>query len=128
MTKNDSPEELTDRQLKAIPHLISSSTLEDGRKKAGVSKNALYTWLRNPIFKDELKKQQDIVIAEAMESLKSNIGKAISVLVGLLDTESDSLKRLVANDIIGHSLKAIEMQEIEYRLDEIEQIVFGKKR
>ena len=128
MTKNDSPEELTDRQLKAIPHLISSPTFEEGRKKARLSKNALFKWLKKPAFKDELIKQRDIVITEALETLKANIGQAISALVGLLETEKESLKRQVANDIINHVLKVVEIQEIERRLDEIEQIVFGKKR
>lgn len=124
MTKSDLPEELTDRQKKAIPHLISSPTLEEGRKKARVSKNALFIWLKKPAFKDELIKQRDIVITEALETLKANIGQAINVLVGLLETEKESLRRQVANDIINHVLKIVELQDMDKRLSEVERIVF----
>ena len=125
MTKGDLTKELSDRQIKAIPHLVTSPTFEEGRKKAMISKNALYKWLKNPAFKDELIQQRNIVITEAMETLKANIGQAINALIELLDTEKESLKRQVANDILNHGLKVIELQEMEKRLSELERIVFA---
>ena len=88
----------------------------------------MFKWLKKPAFKNELIKQRDIVITEALETLKANTGQAVRALVGLLKTEKESLKRQVANDIINHVLKVVEVQEIERRLDEVEQIVFGQKR
>ena len=125
MTKGDLTKELSDRQIKAIPHLVTSPTFEEGRKKARLSKNALYKWLKNPAFKDELIQQRNIVITEAMETLKANIGQAVNALIELLDTEKESLKRQVANDILNHGLKVIELQEMEKRLSELERIVFA---
>ena len=132
MTEKDNqrPQEaegLTERQKKAIPYLVASPTYEEGRKKAKVSKNALYEWLKNPAFKEVLQKQRDTVITEALEALKGNMTKAAEVLVGLLNTESDTLKRHVANDIISHVLKARELMEIEERLASVEKLVLERK-
>ena len=115
--------ELTERQSKAIPFLVASPTYEEGRKKARISKNALYEWLRNQVFKEELRKQRDAVVTEALEALKGNMTRASSVLIALLNTENEALRRHVANDIIGHVLKAREPMEIEERLTQVERLV-----
>lgn len=127
MTKNDSPGELTDRQLKAIPHFVMSSTLKEGCQKAKISKNALFNWLKNPIFKNELQRQRDLVLAEALENLKGHLVKATAALVDLLSTDSENLRRRVANDIINHVLRWKEVENLEKRLLEVEQIVFHRK-
>ena len=130
MTKKDKLEapDLTERQLKAIPHLIICPTFEEGRKKARVSRNALYEWLKNPVFKEELKKARDLVITQALEILKGSVTKAVETLVSLLNTtDSDSLKRLICNDIISHTLRAKEIGEIEERLTSIERVVFKRR-
>jgi len=130
MTKNDisDGQDLTERQRKAIPHLVASPTYEEGRKKARISRNALYEWLKNPVFKEELKKAREIIVTEALETLKSSVTKATETLVDLLTTtENDSLKRLICNDIISHTLKAKELQDIEERLSSIERIVLERR-
>jgi hypothetical protein len=128
MTKRDTqkPEEvgeLTDRQKKAIPYLVASPTYEQGRKRAKVSKNCLYEWLRNPTFKEELRKQRDQIVTEALEALKGNMTRAAEVLVSLLDADSDTLKRHVANDILNHANRGRELIEIEERLTRVEKLV-----
>jgi hypothetical protein len=129
MTKQDKSgtQELTDRQRKSIPYLVASATMEAGRRKAKLSKNALYEWLKNPVFRRELTRQRDLVITEALDTLKGGMTKATEALVNLLNTDSDSLKRYVANDIINHVLKAKEMQDLEERLEKLEKIVLERK-
>jgi hypothetical protein len=129
MTKKDksSAENLSERQRKAIPHLVASPTMEAGRRNAKLSKNALYEWLKNPVFRQELSTQRDLVIAEALDTLKGSMTKATETLVGLLDADSDSLKRYVANDIINHVLKAKELQDLEERLEKLEKIVLDRR-
>jgi len=61
--------QLTDRQLKAIPHLVSSPTYTQGCKKAKVNKGTFYKWLKDPEFKVELDRQRDEVAAEGAFSV-----------------------------------------------------------
>jgi hypothetical protein len=113
---------LTDRQKKALPFFVSSKNYEDGCRKAGVSKHAFYTWLQNPAFKAELALLQDEVVTGAIQTLKSNMTRAIETLVSLLDQKNNpSLLRSVCNDVIGHVAKFKELQEIEKRVEALEQ-------
>jgi hypothetical protein len=119
---------LSERQLKAIPFLVTAPTYEAGRKKARVSKNALYEWLRNPAFINELRRQRNQVATDALEALKGHMMRAVETLVGLLQSESETLRRGVANDVINLCMKTMELQEIEERLAAVEERVTKQRR
>jgi len=128
MTESDKNEgqNLTERQLKAIPHLVVSSTYEKGCRKARISRNTYYEWMKDPVFKAELHRQRDTVIEEALETLKCSMTNAVKVLVELLDaTENEYLKRNVAKDIIGYVIKAKELEDLDQRITEIEKLIRG---
>jgi hypothetical protein len=112
---------LSRRQLKAIPFLIGSPTYTQGCEKAKINKTTLYKWLKNPEFRTELDRQRSEIVEAAFGMIAQNIEKAVSTLVGLLDTGDDRVKRLTANDIIGHFLKHKELRELEERIERIEE-------
>jgi len=112
---------LSRRQLKAIPFLVGSPTYTQGCEKAKINKTTLYKWLKNPEFKTELDRQRSEIVEAAFGMIAQNIEKAISTLVGLLDTGDDRVKRLTANDIIGHFLKNKELRDLEERIGRIEE-------
>lgn len=112
----------------AIQHIIASSTLEDACRKAKISKGTIYAWLKESAFKTELKRQRDEVVNEALDCLKCALTKAVDGLIGLLDSPRDDLRRWICKDIIEYSLKSIELEDIETRLDKIEAMILeGKK-
>jgi hypothetical protein len=84
---------LTDRKLKAIPHIVGSPTYTEGCKKAKINKTTLYKWLKQPEFKAELDRQRNEITAEAFGVLSQGLTKAIETLVGLLDVKDDRLKK-----------------------------------
>jgi len=115
---------LTDKQLKAIPFLIGSKTYQEGCKKARIAPKTYYKWLKNPTFKNELKQQRDNLIEDALEILKGHITKAVETLGELLiSTDSDSLKRLLAKDILNYVLKARELEDMDKRLTALEELI-----
>jgi len=127
MTESDTLQgEISTRQRKAIPFLVNSPTVEEGCKRAKISREAYYQWLSDPLFKDELKRQRDQVIDEALNVMKANMTKAVNTLVKLLKTKNEFLRRSVANDILGHVLKAKELEDLEGRVAAMEKIVKEK--
>ncbi|MDY0044415.1 MAG: phBC6A51 family helix-turn-helix protein [Syntrophales bacterium] len=84
MAKQDNNRGLTDRQIKAIPFLVSAPTSEKGCKAAHVSRNTYYEWLKNPVFKEELNRCRDAIISESFGILKQNVTAAVDTLVNLL--------------------------------------------
>lgn len=118
---------LTNRQLLAISQIITSSTLEEARIKAKISKGTLYAWLKEEAFKAELKRQRDEVVNEAMDRLKCAISKAVDGLIALMDSKQPYLKHRASKDIIDYALKSIEIEDIEERLNKIEQTLSERK-
>ena len=96
---------LTDRQVKAIPHIVACPTYTEGCKKAKINKTTFYKWLKQPEFKAELDRQRDEVAAEAFGILSQSLTKAVETLVSLLDDSDDRLKRLTAKDIIDFIIR-----------------------
>ena len=111
---------LTDRQLKAIPFIVTSPTYTAGLEKARLNRTTFYKWLKQSDFKAELDRQREEVAIEAFGVLQQSLTKAVETLAGMLDSKDDRLKRLTANDIINHVLKHKELAELEQRLAAIE--------
>ena len=112
---------LTTKQAKAIPELLAAPNYEKGCKAAKISKTTLYTWLKEPEFKGELDRQRNEIVEAAFGMIAANIEKAVSTLVGLLDTGDERIRRLTANDIISHFLKRRELVDLEERIERIEE-------
>ena len=128
MSQNRSVSSLTVRQAKAIPIILKARNIETGCTQAGISKARFYKWLKeSEEFAKAYKQQRGVLIDEAMESLKASVSKAVDTLTGLLDSESETLRRAVSNDILGHIFKIRELQDIEERLESIERIVLERK-
>jgi hypothetical protein len=112
--------ELSGRQLRVIPYLLGAPSVEEGCKRARVSKGAVYEWLRGEAFRKELKRQRDAVIERAMDSLKANIAKATETLVKHLDSERENISIRAAESIIEYTQKALEYENLEKRIEELE--------
>jgi hypothetical protein len=127
MTQNRKDLLISVKQARSIPRILRAKSVEAGCVDAGISKTLFYQWLKKPEFAKEYKRQRDVLIDEAMESLKACVGKAVDTLTKLLDSASESLRRAVANDILTHIMKMKELQDMESRLDSIERIVMERK-
>ncbi|MBS0624376.1 MAG: hypothetical protein JSS62_07150 [Verrucomicrobia bacterium] len=111
---------LTERQIKALPHFIGSTSEAEACRQAKLAKQTYYDWLKEPAFRKSLKDLRDRALENAVETLKTHATRAVGVLVGLLDRDNPSLQRNVANDILGHVAKFKELNELEMRLEALE--------
>ncbi len=118
---------LTNRQLLSIPRILSSPSVEEGCKKARISRTTFYFWLKDDGFKTELKRQRDEMIQDALDRLKCAITKATTELIKLVDSSREDIRRLACRDIIEYALKSIEIEDIEQRLDKVERIVLERR-
>jgi hypothetical protein len=120
MTKNDQ-NGLTDRQVKALPFFIASSSETAACRDAKIAKQTYYDWLKDPLFRVELAKLREEAVQNAVENLKAHACKAVDTLAGLLDADNLPLRRNAANDILHHIGRFKELQEIERRLTVLER-------
>ncbi len=119
-------EKLTSRQVLAINQIITSPTIEEARRRARISKGTLYAWLKDETFKLELKRQRDEIVGESLNRLKCAMGRAIDGLIDLMASPRPDLRRWVYKDIIDYAFRCIEMEEIESRLESIENYLGSK--
>ena len=126
MTENDE-KRLSERQKKALPYFATCASPSEACKKAGVSRNAFYEWMKNPAFKKELIGLQNKVVSEAYAELKFATTKATRALIHLLDEANPQIVKGAANDVLNHVAKFTEINEISERLDKIENFVINKK-
>ncbi len=108
-------EVLTNRQLLVIQHILASTTLEEARRRARISKGTLYAWLKDVTFLAELKRQRDEIIKDSNNRLKYAMGRAVDGMIGLMDTTKPDLKRLVYKDIIEYAMKGVAQEALDER-------------
>ena len=120
MDDNDEPKELTSKQKRALPYLLEARSIEEGCKRAGVSKATVYEWLKDDVFRNELKRQRNSIIDSAVDTLKANIAKATETLVKHLDSERENISIRAAESIIAFTQKALEHEELEKRIEALE--------
>ena len=127
MSETKENSKLTNRQLKAIPHIVSSPTYTKGCKKAKINKTTLYKWLKEPQFKAELDRQRNEVVSEAFGILSQSLTQAVEAVVSLLDNKDNRLKRLAAKDVIDYMIRHKENEDLDERLTEVEKRLAEKK-
>ncbi len=103
----DSNKELTPKQKQVIPFLLAAPSVEEGCKRAHVSKATVYNWLKDEAFRQELKSHRDAVIGRALDSLKANIAKATETLVKHLSSRHENISIRAAENIIEFAQKAL---------------------
>lgn len=119
---------LTPKQEAAIFALLEAGTIENAALAVGVSRTSLWAWMKIEPFRDKLADARAELFREGMGSLKGSMGKAAAVLVKLMDSKSENIRRLAAVEILSLSLKAHETLEIEERLSRLERIAEENSR
>lgn len=121
MDGNGVKEQLSDRHLRVIPHLLAAPSIEEGCKQAKVGKATLYKWLKNETFRYEIRRLRQEIVTGALENLKANVTKATEALVGLLDSQNETIRHRTAKDIIEFTQRAIENENLEERIENLER-------
>jgi len=121
MDGNGVKEQLSDKQLRVIPHLLAAPSIEEGCKQAKVAKATVYEWLKSESFRDELRRHREEIVTGALETLKANVTKATGTLVELLDSQNETIRHRTAKDIIEFTLRTTEDEGLEARIEALEE-------
>jgi len=116
-------ENLTTKQLRAIPFILMASSIEEAAKQAKVTRDTINRWMRKKHFKKVIEAKRQELFDAGLNRLKASTDKAALTMIELLDSEDESTKRLAAKDILSFSLKALEVQNLEERIERIEDLL-----
>lgn len=67
---------LTLKQTKAISYLLTTKNKAEAAKRAGISRDTLYRWLRDPNFVGEIEKQKEKLLERLLEAMGQVIKEA----------------------------------------------------
>lgn len=119
-------ETLTAKQLNAIPIILKADSLDAAAKEARIGRETIYRWMRQKHFKEMIEKKRQELFEEGLNRLRAATDKAALTMIALLDSEDETSRRLAAKDILNFALKAIETQDLEERIERIEDILQKK--
>jgi hypothetical protein len=127
-TTDSNKSSLSERQLKALPFFASCLTHEEACRRAEINRTTFYDWLKDPIFRAELKRLGQTVIDEAICILKSAATESVCKLLHLMRSgSSENIQRSAANDLLSHLPKYMQQVELEERVSALEAIATARK-
>ena len=97
---------LSVEQLNAIDALVTGATDIEAAEKAGVSRQTIWEWKRNPLFIATLNQRRQEIWEPQIERLRGLVSKAITVLEQTLESDDERLRLQAATQI----LKAVGLQ------------------
>jgi len=117
-------EKFTRRMEVAIVGLLTQSTMDDAAKHAGVSTPTLWRWMQEPRFQTEYRKARRQAMGQAAAQLQQASSIAVKALKDIIQ-DSDitaSARVTAARTVLEIGLKAIEIEDIESRVEELERM------
>ena len=118
-------DKLNENQKKFIIAMLASKTIAEASEKARISTQTGYNYMNNQTVKEELKKLRRDSFEQATSKIVDSVDEAVEVLRSVMndDEEVGATRVQAARTIIANAFKSYELQEIEERLENIEQLL-----
>jgi len=111
------------KQDDAIVALLTQRNNEEAARAADISVSTLLRWMNQPAFDKAFRDAKRNAFAQAIARLHHLSSAAVSTLGRImLDPETPASTRVRAADsILDHTIKAIEIEDIEARVSDLER-------
>jgi hypothetical protein len=111
------------KKEEAIAALLAHRSLEDAARAVGISTKTLLRWLKEPQFDAAYRKARRAAFSQSVARLQQASGAAVSTLLKIMvDPNAPASTRVRAADsVLDHGAKAIEIEDIEVRVAELER-------
>ena len=124
---DDEPVRLTHRQITALPYLLSSGTVAEGAKLAGISRTTFYRWMDDEAFRTQFETLRADVQSYAYAELRGLTLKGALVLAQMLEDPSSGIKLRAAQTAVSAGMKVSEQMDNQDRLDRIDEALSIQK-
>lgn len=111
------------KREEAIAALLSHRSIEDAATAIKIAPNTLLRWMKDPEFKAAYREARRAAFSQSIARLQQASGAAVSTLLKVMVDPSTppSTKVRAADSVLEHSAKAIELEDIEARVAELER-------
>ena len=115
-------ERLQPKQSKALAALLSQPTMREAAKDCGISETTLWRWLNDDAFQAAYRQARRQVVEQAMSELQAACSDAVATLRKNLNCGAANVEVSAAKTILDQAVKAIELTDMEERLEQLEQL------
>jgi len=111
-----------------ITALLTERSIELAAKKSGIGEHTIYRWMATPEFDKAYKEAKRKILDHAISQIQISVTEAVGVLRSIMnDTENPASSRVSsAKTIIEQALKAVELEDVVKRVEELERIIEEK--
>jgi transposase-like protein len=117
------------KKEEAIAALLSQRNIEEAARITGIGTRTLLRWLQVPEFAAAYRKARRDTYSQSRARLQQACGAAVSTLLKVMvDPSTPASTRVRAADsVLGHAAKAIEIEDIEVRVADLERAADASK-
>lgn len=119
---------LTTKQIRVLAALIKYPTHKQAAAAAGISERRLREYLHDDEFKQEYRRQLDMILNEAMAAAKQALVPAVQTLLEICKdpNRTDTARIAAARAIIDACLRLNDAADVAERLETLERIANEK--
>jgi hypothetical protein len=113
----------------AILALLTSRNVEDAALQADVGARTIYRWMKEPEFDAAYREAKRAAFSQAIARLHQMTAAAVTTLgkVMVEPTTPQATKVRAADSVLNHAAKAIELEDVEARVSELERAAAASK-
>ena len=118
------------RQDQLVVALLENPTLEKAAAALGISGVTLWRWMQRPEFQAAYREARRRAFSQALGRLQHASSAAVATLLKIMvDPNAPASSRVrAASSVLDHTAKAIEIEDIEARVTQLEQAAESSKR
>ena len=111
------------KREEAVAALLTHRNVEDAARAAGVGVSTLLRWMKEPKFEAAYREARRAAFGQSVARLQQASSAAVSTLLKvMLDPATPPATKVRAVDsVLDHAAKAIEIEDIEARLTDLER-------
>jgi transposase-like protein len=118
------------KKEEAIAALLTQRNVEEAARAIGVTPKTLLRWMREPEFESAYRAGRRDAFKQSIARLQQATSAAVTTLLKVMVDPSTpaSTKVRAADSVLDHAGKAIEIEDIEARVSELERAAEAQKR
>jgi len=118
----DSKPKISRKQKEAIVALLSNRNTEEAARACKTPPRTLHRWLSDPVFFAEYRRARRQAYSQSIARLQQGSTAATTLLKVMLAPETPPSTRVrAAETVLTQAAKAIEIEDIEARVSELER-------
>ena len=111
------------KKEEAIVTLLTQKNIGEAARSIGIGSATLLRWMKDPDFDTAYREARRAALRQSVARLQQASGAAVTTLLKLMvdPATPPSTKARAADSALDHSAKAVEIEDIEARVAELER-------